>query len=178
MLQGYKTYIVAALIALLTAAHTLGYVDDETYKNLLAILAAGGTATVAAKINRLGKGGLVILISLLFPSFAQAQPPVGSTNQRFAIDQQAPTLADAQGYTYKYYPDGATTGVNFTGVICAGTTSPFQCTVPIPAFTPGNHTITITATNLAGESTKSTPFAFNFVVTPSAPTNIRIVTVP
>lgn len=113
------------------------------------------------------------LFILLFPAALAAQPP-GSSNQRFTFDQAAPVLADAQAYTYRYYPDGATTGITFTGVTCTGTASPFVCSVLIPAFTPGNHSITLTAANVAGESAKSSPFAFVFVVTPSVPANIRI----
>lgn len=55
MLQGYKTYIVAICMAALVAAKTLGYIDEETYQRLLALLASGGVATVAAKINRLNQ---------------------------------------------------------------------------------------------------------------------------
>jgi hypothetical protein len=116
---------------------------------------------------------LLLITSLILPITAQ-QPPVGTSGQRFGWDQTAPTLADAQGYTYKYYPDGSATGVTFTDVTCTGTVSPFQCSVLIPAFTPGNHTIEMTATNIAGESAKSAPFAFSFVVTPGSPVNIRI----
>jgi hypothetical protein len=50
-LKGYKTYIIATLTALLTLAHSLGYVDTTTYQTLLALLAASGLTTVAAKIN-------------------------------------------------------------------------------------------------------------------------------
>ena len=53
MLQGYKSYIVAALTAAVTVAHMLGYIDDATYQTLLALLGAGAVGTVAAKINRL-----------------------------------------------------------------------------------------------------------------------------
>lgn len=53
MLKGYKTYIVAALTAVVTLLHSLGYIDDATYKALLALLSAGAFSTVAAKINRL-----------------------------------------------------------------------------------------------------------------------------
>lgn len=53
MLQGYKTYIVAALTAVVTLLHALGRIDDATYQTLLALLASGGAATVAAKINRM-----------------------------------------------------------------------------------------------------------------------------
>lgn len=116
---------------------------------------------------------LIIIFTLGTHAYPYAQPP-GSSNQRFTFDQAAPTLADAQAYTYRYYPDNATVGIAFTGVTCSGTTSPFVCSVLIPAFTPGNHSITLTAANIAGESAKSSPFAFVFVVTPSVPVNIRI----
>jgi hypothetical protein len=52
-LQGYKTYIIAILTAALTVAHALHYIDDATYQALLTLLASGGVATVAAKINRI-----------------------------------------------------------------------------------------------------------------------------
>lgn len=53
MLQGYKTYIVAALTAIVTLLHSLGYIDEATYQALLALLGAGAVTTVAAKINRI-----------------------------------------------------------------------------------------------------------------------------
>jgi hypothetical protein len=53
MLKGYKTYIVAALTAIVTLLHSLGYIDDAMYKALLALLGAGAVSTVAAKINRI-----------------------------------------------------------------------------------------------------------------------------
>ena len=52
MLQGYKTYLMAALIAVVSVAHTLGYLDDATQQTLLGLLGAGAAATLAAKINR------------------------------------------------------------------------------------------------------------------------------
>ena len=112
------------------------------------------------------------IVSITATLYAQA--PIGIPTSKFAWDQSAPVLADAQAYTYKYYPDNAATGVTFTGVTCTGTVSPFQCEVNIPAFTPGSHSVTFTATNAAGESAKSSPFAFAFVVTPAIPSNIRI----
>lgn len=51
-LQGYKTYIVAALSAVLTTLKYIGKIDEATYNTLMALLASGGLATVAAKINR------------------------------------------------------------------------------------------------------------------------------
>lgn len=55
MLQGYKTYIVAVLLAILAALKALGYIDEATYQALIALLGAGAVSTVAAKINRIQK---------------------------------------------------------------------------------------------------------------------------
>lgn len=102
---------------------------------------------------------------------AQAIP-----SSKFGWDQTAPTLADAQGYTYRIYADGATTGQALANVTCVttATAGTFSCDAPIPAFTPGNHTATLTASNIAGESAKSSPLAFTFVVTPAVPAGLRI----
>ena len=52
-LAGYKTYIVAALGAVVTLLHTLGRIDDATYQTLMALLASGGVATVRAALSRI-----------------------------------------------------------------------------------------------------------------------------
>lgn len=121
---------------------------------------------------------LFALVILCLASTAFAQTPVTTAN-KIGWDQQAPSLAEAQAYTYKYYPDGATTGIALTGVVCTAVTSPTgtvvpQCEVAFPAFTPGSHTLSITASNEAGESVKSAPLNFAFVVIPSPPANLRI----
>jgi hypothetical protein len=115
----------------------------------------------------------LVLAGVLAAGPAAAQAPVTGAN-KIGWDQAAPTLGEAQNYTYKYFADNATTGITLASVTCAGTASPYQCEVPFPAFTPGNHTITLTAGNLAGESVKSAPLSFAFVVTPGAPVNLRI----
>lgn len=112
------------------------------------------------------------IILLLVPSFVFSQ---AIPTSRLGWDQDAPTLADAQAYTYKYYADGSTTGVALTSVTCTGSTSPFVCSAAFPAFTPGNHRITLAASNLAGESAKSNPLDFTFIVTPAVPTGLRII---
>lgn len=96
------------------------------------------------------------------------------TGSKLAWDQVAPSLADASGYSYFYYADGATPRTALANVTCVGTSTPFQCSVNFPAFTPGNHTIAVSASNIAGESAKSNPLAFIFVVVPGVPTNLRI----
>jgi len=52
-LTGYKSYLIAAALAALAVAHSLGYIDETTYQSLIALLAAGGLSTVSAKINRI-----------------------------------------------------------------------------------------------------------------------------
>lgn len=114
----------------------------------------------------------LLILLLLVPSvvFSQAIP-----TSKLGWDQDAPTLSDAQAYTYKYYADGSSTGAVLSNVTCTGSTSPFVCTAPFPAFTPGNHSIKLTASNLAGESSSSLPLDFTFIVTPSVPRGLRII---
>jgi hypothetical protein len=114
---------------------------------------------------------LLVLILILIPSLSFSQ---ATGTSKLLFDQSSPTLVEANSYTYKYYPDTAITGIILTPVICTGTTSPFTCSVSFPAFTPGTHTIQLTAGNTAGESVKSTSFSFTFVVIPGIPVNIRI----
>jgi len=114
---------------------------------------------------------LLILILVFMPHVVMAQ---ATTTSKLEFDQSAPTLSEANGYTYKYYPDGSLTGINLV-VVCTGVTSPFICNTAFPTFTPGPHNITLTAGNIAGESLKSSPFAFVFVVVPVAPNRVRII---
>ena len=112
------------------------------------------------------------LAALLFAMPVMAQTATPGNN--LAFDQAAPSLTEAQAYTYQLYADGSSGFIGLTNVVCAGTASPFQCTVQFPAFTPGAHTLQLTASNAAGESAKSAVFSFTFVVQPAAPTNLRI----
>lgn len=52
MLSGYKTYLVAALLAVLSAAEYLGYVAPETARQLEALLLAGGFAALRAGVAK------------------------------------------------------------------------------------------------------------------------------
>lgn len=110
---------------------------------------------------------------LVFVVFGLAVPAVAQTatpGSKFAWTQSADATT-AQAYTWKIYNDGATTGVALAPVTCvAGTpTTTANCTVPIPPYTPGAHTMTITATNAAGESVKSDPLTFTMVAIPAKP---------
>lgn len=116
--------------------------------------------------------GIVLALVIGLPALASAQ---ATTTSRIEWDQAAVDLATAQAYTYRYYADGATTGTAFSGVTCSGTASPFVCRVNFPAFTPGSHSLTLTAANAAGESAQSAAISFTFVVIPAVPSNPRIV---
>lgn len=110
------------------------------------------------------------ILLLIIPVQLSAQATI---NNKILFDQGAIDLATANSYTYKYYPDNAAVGVNLP-TVCTGTSSPFTCSAAFPAFTPGSHTLTITASNIAGESPKSSVLSFTFVIIPSIPTNVRI----
>lgn len=127
-------------------------------------------AWMTGPAGRLVVAGIVALS--LSGGVASAQ--TGTPTSKLAWDQAASDLATAQALTFKYYPDGATTGTVLTGVTCSGTAAPFVCAVNFPAFTPGSHTVQLTASNAAGESVKSASFSFSFVVIPAAPVNLRI----
>jgi hypothetical protein len=51
-LQGYKTYIVAGLIGLTAVANHFKWIDDDTFKTIIGLLAGTGLATISAKMNR------------------------------------------------------------------------------------------------------------------------------
>lgn len=119
-----------------------------------------------------------LVFSLMFGAcLLTAQTVMAQTavpTSRLGWDQAAVTPAEASGYTYRYYPDGAVGGTTVSSVACTGVSSPFNCSISFPAFTPGSHTLQLTAANVAGESVKSASFAFVFVVVPAAPTGLRI----
>jgi hypothetical protein len=123
------------------------------------------------------KRGLFVVLFLLWTSAAFAQASAAS---KIMWDQTAADLTTAQSLLYKHYDDAIPAGVALTPVVCTAappaTPTLFPCSAPFPAFTPGTtHTIALTAGNLAGESLKSTPLSFTFIVIPSPPQNLRIV---
>lgn len=117
---------------------------------------------------------LLYVVAIAFVLTGTVQAQTATPSNSILWDQGGPDVVTVNAYTFKYYPDGAAAGVAFTAaVVCTGTAAPFTCKVPYPAFTPGPHTVQITASNVAGESPKSAPLSFTFTVVPSAPTNLR-----
>jgi hypothetical protein len=114
---------------------------------------------------------LVGILWLLWvtPVFAQA-----AAGKQLVWDQGNATAAEAQVFTYRMYADGAVTGTVLSGVTCAVVATVVTCQVPFPAFTPGAHTLQLSAENAAGEGPKSAAFSFTFVIVPSAPAALRI----
>lgn len=110
---------------------------------------------------------LVIILTILGIRIEAQAPPSATINSILEWDQAGENI---QSYEYKYYLDGAVTGFVLNPVTCVNNT----CSTRFPTVSPGNHTLQLTAQNEAGESTKSSPFAFAFVVTPSSPSGIRI----
>jgi len=116
----------------------------------------------------------LVLLSLVAAN-AFAQPNAQPTS-RLTWDQDASSLAEAQGYTYRVYPDGGAGAFVLNGVTCANgeAVTTFVCSAPFPAFTPGNHTLVLTAGNADAESLPSIPLAFRFIVVPASPRSLRI----
>jgi hypothetical protein len=115
---------------------------------------------------------LACMFVLTFAGLASAQQAGASSSLQWDI--AGTDLATVNAYIYRHYDDSAVTGVVFTGVSCVGAASPFVCTVPFPAFTPGAHTVAVSAANVAGESPRTAPLAFTFLVIPATPTTLRI----
>lgn len=117
---------------------------------------------------------LLILSVLVIPSVVSGQV---TPTSRVAWDQDAPSLAVAQAYTYRSFIDASTTGTILVHA-CTGAAQTFVCTAPFPSFTPGSHSIQITASNSTGESLKSVPLVFTFAAIPAVPQRIRIIPPP
>jgi hypothetical protein len=123
--------------------------------------------------------GVLLVLGLLIAAPSQAQTTV-TPGQMLAWDQPATSQAEAQGFSYRIYRDGAAAPIVLTAVTCSapgvGTPSgSFPCETPFLADTPGApHSIEATASNQAGESLRSTPFNYIFIALPQPPRNLRI----
>ena len=54
-MAGYKTYVVAAAIALDVFAHSMGWIDDTIFQAILGLLGAGGLAALRAGVTKSGQ---------------------------------------------------------------------------------------------------------------------------
>ena len=116
---------------------------------------------------------MAVLMVLGLAAAASAHT-TASPMKQLAWDQTGTTAPEAQAMTCKIYADGASIGTTLTGVTCSSPGGLTGGSVAFPAFTPGTHTLQLTASNAAGESAKSAVFTFTFVVVPAVPANVRV----
>lgn len=139
MVTGYRTYIIAVLIALAAGAKYLGYIEQSVFETLLVLLGAGGLATTRAAVANVDKKLLILLpLLLLFPTSSFAQ----STNT-LEWTYSNSTLTEVQGYTQSVTING--TAVT-TPPTCVTQGSSVVCTVTIPALASGSNTVAVSAT--------------------------------
>ena len=116
-------------------------------------------------------GIMVVGLAWSATAFAQASP-----SDKFAWDQAAPSLAVAQAYGYALDLDGVVQPTRLTAT-CAGATSPYQCSAPIPAVTPSAHVARVRAVDTNGTAIVgpfSDPLSFTMRATPAKPGNLTI----
>lgn len=101
-------------------------------------------------------------------------PPQVYVASHLTWNEAGPDATTVSGYTYQYFADSAQTGTALTGVTCTGAQSPFACSVLVPAFTPGAHSLTLESSDIAGTLGQSAAINFTFVVAPAIPTNLAI----
>lgn len=54
LLRGKKTYTVGVLIALVSVAYAMGYIDQHTYMTLLGVLNSGGLIALRSGVTKSG----------------------------------------------------------------------------------------------------------------------------
>jgi hypothetical protein len=111
---------------------------------------------------------LFVLILVLVALPSAGQTPVPSPTPPATLLSWDHDGVNTDGYALAV--DGVRSVVTAT---CAVVASVRSCTVPFPALTPGQHTLIVSAYNVAGESAAD-PFLVNVVVKPLKPVNIRI----
>jgi hypothetical protein len=99
------------------------------------------------------------------------QPPqVDGTTYVWA--QSAPTLSDAQGYTYQAYLDQQPPVTLAATCGASALTQVFSCSAPMPAQVPGVHTVSFTTTSGVGESVKSQALVYTLTATAPSVTGV------
>lgn len=102
--------------------------------------------------------------ALLLASVVSAQ-----TQTRLAWDMDTTGLSDTSVLSYQIAIDGAAFAT--VPVTCAGALPKLVCTTPLPAMTPGTHTILVRAMAGVVEGLPSSPFP---VAVPGIPAAVRI----
>lgn len=89
--------------------------------------------------------------------------------------QDAPSLADAQGYQYRLHIDG---GAPVALVATCSGVAPSTCVAPLPSMTPGQHRLELAAVLVVDgaplEGARSAALDLLMVAVPATPTNLRL----
>ena len=125
------------------------------------------------------KRAVILALLLAAPAVAAAQTPTPvSQSHRLAWDQDGPSLAIVQAYQYFVIVDGVRTTQPILPIQCTGAATPFVCSTPFPALTPGPHDVGLHAAELVNGvlnvSPPSVPIAIAMRVTPLTPRNLRV----
>ncbi len=119
---------------------------------------------------------LVVLVCLLgiTASPVSAQTPAVPSD-KLGWSQSAD---DITKFGFVLVVDGQRQSSQMTGVTCVSASGAYTCTAPLPALTPGNHTLALIAVRtdgtLVAESQPSSPLAITIVVV-TAPAGLKIV---
>lgn len=122
----------------------------------------------------------LLMIGWAGQAMAQATTPIVGT-EKLGWDQDANSQADLALIKWQAYLDTATTPVPILNATCGPTkgANGWPCQGDIPALTPGDHSIVLTAYLEVGtnkiESPKAAPLAVRMVVAPTAPINPKII---
>lgn len=116
--------------------------------------------------TRLGLLGVFVVVAHAQIARAQSVTP---TARVVAELEGGQTAATAQALTWHAYPDRAPMPVTVTPVLCVDSTpsSATTCTMPMPPFAPGTHTVALSVNDGVLESSQSPELSF--VVAAQAP---------
>lgn len=167
-LQGNRTYILAALAAVVTFVKYLGYIDDSMYQTLIGLLGAGAVATLRASVSDVSKKLIIILcLALGFSNVLLAQTPTVKANAPVTF------AADHNGVETTHY--NIMEGTVQKATVQASAQVGGVVTIVVQAgFPKGTHTVVMQA---CGDGGCADSLPLVFVVVPEAPTppvNLRI----
>lgn len=122
----------------------------------------------------------VVLLLIALTAHAQVTPVAIGAGTRLSWDQNATTLAEAQGLMYRLYKDNVQVGP-LVGVVCAApvplVAGSFACSVAFPAgdVVGVQHALIVTAALPDGtlESPPSNTFTYVLRVVPVSPRNLK-----
>ncbi len=96
------------------------------------------------------------------PDTSSSTPVVIRGNERLGWDQPAPSAVDLQSYGYALYVDDARFDLQDATCSATLTDAGYPCTTPLPAMSPGAHTLTLAAYVVVDDATlesdRSAPF--------------------